>query len=63
MLFRSGFETLNLEKIAAVARPENTASRRVMEKLGMQFDYIGEFYESDLAHHSITKEKFLNAQK
>ena len=57
-----GFETLNLEKIAAVARPENTASRRVMEKLGMQFDYIGEFYESDLAHHSITKEDFFNAK-
>ena len=56
---RYGFETLNLEKIAAVARPENTASRRVMEKLGMQFDYIGKFYDSDLAHHSIAKDEFL----
>jgi RimJ/RimL family protein N-acetyltransferase len=58
-----GFEVLNLETIAAVARPENIASRRVMEKLGMQFDYIGKFYGSDLAHYSITKEKFFNTRK
>jgi [ribosomal protein S5]-alanine N-acetyltransferase len=54
-----GFNTLNLEQIAAVARPENTASRRVMEKLGMQFDYIGKFYGCNLAHHSITKDEYL----
>jgi ribosomal-protein-alanine N-acetyltransferase len=53
-----GFETLKLEKIVAVAAPENTASRRVMEKLGMTFDYIGEFYGRDLVHYSITRENF-----
>ena len=54
-----GFNQLNLEKIVAVARPENTASRRVMEKIGMSFDYIGEFYGRDLVHYSITKEEIL----
>lgn len=54
-----GFVELNLEKIVAVARPENTASRRVMEKLGMSYDYIGEFYGRQLVHYSITKESFL----
>jgi ribosomal-protein-alanine N-acetyltransferase len=53
-----GFETLKLDKIAAVAAPENTGSRRVMEKLGMTFDYTGTFYERDLVHYSITREKF-----
>jgi ribosomal-protein-alanine N-acetyltransferase len=53
-----GFETLKLDKIVAVAAPENAASRRVMEKLGMKFDYNGEFYGRDLVHYSITKEKF-----
>jgi ribosomal-protein-alanine N-acetyltransferase len=53
-----GFETLKLDKIAAVAAPENSASRRVMEKLGMRFDYTGEFYGRDLVHYSITKENF-----
>jgi RimJ/RimL family protein N-acetyltransferase len=53
-----GFETLKLDKIVAVAAPENVASRRVMEKLGMTFDYTGEFYGRDLVHYSITKEEF-----
>lgn len=55
---RYGFANLRLEKIVAVARPENTASRRVMEKLGMRYDYTGEFYSKQLVHYSITKETF-----
>ena len=57
-----GFNDLNLEKIAAVAQPENQNSRRVMEKLGMNFDYIGKFYGRDLVHYSITQEEFFNAK-
>jgi ribosomal-protein-alanine N-acetyltransferase len=52
------FETLNSDVIVAVALPENTASRRVMEKLGMSYDYTGEFYERSLVHYSITKLKY-----
>jgi len=54
-----GFEELNLKEIVAVARPENRASWRVMERLGMTYDYTGKFYERDLVHYSITKEEFL----
>ena len=54
-----GFETLKLDKIAAVARPENIGSRRVMEKLGMTFDYTGEFYGRDLVHYSISRESWV----
>jgi ribosomal-protein-alanine N-acetyltransferase len=53
-----GFETLNFKEIVAVARPENRASWRVMEKLGMSYDYTGRFYERDLVHYSITREEF-----
>ena len=53
-----GFNQLKLEKIVAVARPENTASRRVMEKIGMNYDGIGRFYDRDLAHYSITREVY-----
>jgi RimJ/RimL family protein N-acetyltransferase len=56
-----GFTKLNLEKIVAVARPENKASRRVMEKLGMHYDYAGEFYGRQLVHYSIAKEEFMKA--
>lgn len=58
-----GFKELNLERIVAVARPENAASRRVMEKLGMRFDYIGKFYERDLVHYSITKDDYFRNRK
>lgn len=56
-----GFAELNLEKIVAVARPENAASRRVMEKLGMKYDYTGEFYTRQMVHYSISKEDFIKA--
>lgn len=56
--FDYAFERLQPEKIVAVADPENAASRRVMEKLGMRYDYTGEFYGRDLVHYSITDEKF-----
>ena len=55
-----GFETLNLKEIVAVARPENSASRRVMERIGMTYDYTGRFYECDLVHYSITEKEFFN---
>jgi ribosomal-protein-alanine N-acetyltransferase len=35
-LLRYGFETLHLHRIIATAQPENVASWRVMEKLGMR---------------------------
>ena len=36
-----GFTKLKLPKIVACANPDNTGSRRVMEKIGMTFDHIG----------------------
>lgn len=57
-----GFEELKLKEIVAVARPENSASRRVMERIGMSYDYTGTFYDSELVHYSISKEEFFNAK-
>lgn len=59
-VLRYGFGELALEKIVAVADPENAASRRVMEKLGMRFDYTGKFYKRDLVHYSVTKAEWEN---
>ena len=55
---RYGFETLKLDRIIAVAVPENRASRHVMEKLGMKYDGIAFYYNSDLASYSITRQAF-----
>ena len=56
------FEELKTEKLVAVARPENTASRRVMEKLGMQFVKTGEFYGQSLVQYAISKNEFFRLQ-
>jgi RimJ/RimL family protein N-acetyltransferase len=61
-MLRYGFEELKLPEIVAVARPENRASWRVMENLGMTYDYTGRFYERELVHYSISREKFFNAK-
>lgn len=57
------FEKLKPEKIVAVAQPENQASRRVMEKIGMSFDYTGVFYGNKLVHYSISEERFRQNQQ
>ena len=58
VFLRYGFGELLFEKIVAVTRPENERSRRVMERLGMEYDGIGKFYGLDLAHYSITKNDY-----
>ena len=58
-----GFEILDLREIVAVARPENRASRAVMERLGMSYDYTGTFYDNELVHYSITKKEFFEREK
>ena len=42
-----GFDVLGLDEIVAVAYPDNAASRRVMEKIGMRYDGRGMYYGND----------------
>jgi len=58
-----GFNELNLEKVVAVAEPENQASQNVMKRLGMIYDYTDEFYGRDLVHYSITKNDYIRNRK
>ncbi len=57
------FEKLEPEKIVAVARPENAASRRVMEKLGMDFVKTDTFYNQTLVQYAITREDYARNRK
>lgn len=57
---RCGFEQVGLTQITAVAVPENTASRRVLEKLGMTFEGISaRYYNADLAVYTIARDQFV----
>ncbi len=48
-----GFGTLKLETIIALAHPDNVASRRVMEKLGMAFDRLADYFGMQMARYTI----------
>lgn len=57
-----GFEKANLEKIVAVASPENTGSWRIMEKLGMRREKTEMHYGMECVFYAITKNEFLKAK-
>jgi ribosomal-protein-alanine N-acetyltransferase len=52
---RFGFEDRGMNRIVAVAHPENKASRHVIEKMGMHFEKNAHFYESDVVYYSLTR--------
>ncbi len=49
-----GFRELGLERIVAVTDPRNSASRRVMEKLGMTFVGPGRHYGAETVLYEIS---------
>lgn len=55
---RYGFEEVKLERIIAVTRPENVASQRVMQRLGMKWEGEGRYYGVEGVGYSITEEEF-----
>jgi ribosomal-protein-alanine N-acetyltransferase len=44
-----GFEVVKLDRIVAIAKPENIASRRVMEKVGMKYEKDAYFYNTNVS--------------
>ena len=54
-----GFRRLHLECIAAIANEENTASRRVIAKLGFRFLREATFYDMDVLYHRLTRQEWL----
>jgi len=57
------FEELQLDRIVAVALPENTGSWRVMEKLGMRYEKDGSFYGNNCVYYSLEREDWLALQE
>ena len=53
------FDTLNLPEVVAIALPENKASIKVMEKLGMSYTGEGKFYGFQCVHYHINQKEFL----
>ncbi|HVS80872.1 MAG TPA: GNAT family N-acetyltransferase [Pyrinomonadaceae bacterium] len=55
---RYGFEAHRFARIVAIAKPENAASIHVMEKLGLRFEMLANYYGIDVVQYSITREDF-----
>jgi len=58
-MLRYGFETQGLDQIVAVMYPENTASRRVAERLGMAYQGTRPEQGSTVAWYRLMRETFL----
>lgn len=54
-----GFKEKNLERIVAVAAPENTGSWRIMEKCGMKREKIEKHYNMECVFYGISRDEFL----
>jgi len=56
-----GFEERSLDRIVAVASAENAGSRRVMDKLGMRYEWVRPVYGHDSVYYSLTPDAFRRA--
>jgi [ribosomal protein S5]-alanine N-acetyltransferase len=48
-----GLKTLGLDRIIGLVRPENTASRRVLEKLGLRFERIAPIWQMECCWYAV----------
>ncbi len=55
---RYGFEALKLDRIVALAYPENLASQRVMEKIGMHYEKTADYHGITAVWYAITANQF-----
>jgi ribosomal-protein-alanine N-acetyltransferase len=52
------FEELGLEQLVGIVHPENAASQRVLEKLGMRFTNRAEYFGLDAFRYAMKPEEF-----
>ena len=55
---RYGFEELGLDRIVAVVQPQNIASSRVLEKIGLSYVKVAYYYNTDVKYYAITREEY-----
>lgn len=50
-----GFEEIRLERIVGIAKLENIASQRVMQKVGMKYEKNAHYYNSDVVYYALDR--------
>ena len=55
---RFGFEQAGLERIIALANPENKATQRVMQKAGLRYERQGTYFDMECAVYALDREEY-----
>ena len=55
-----GFVDMYFDQILAITKPDNSASIRVMQKLGMRFEMDANYYGFDVVQYTISREQFIS---
>jgi ribosomal-protein-alanine N-acetyltransferase len=50
-----GFKEVGLERIVGIAKPENIASQRVMQKVGMKYEKNAHYYNTDVVYYALSR--------
>lgn len=58
-----GFNERGLERIVAVAHPDNTGSWKIMEKCGMKYERTEKHYNQDCVVYAISRDEFVTPGK
>lgn len=58
MLLKHGFETIGLPRIVGICVPENLASAHILEKVGMDYSGMGEYFDLVVKCFVIEKNKW-----
>jgi ribosomal-protein-alanine N-acetyltransferase len=51
-----GFEEVGFKRIVAIAKPENIASVRVIQKVGMKYEKDAHYYGVDVVYYALLRE-------
>ncbi len=55
---RFGFEKRGLTRVIGLTNPENSAARRVLEKVGFVYEKEARYFNRDVAYYTIRPEQF-----
>lgn len=55
---RYGFETVGLDRIVAIVHPENRASNKVIQKVGMHYEGIQRYYGVDCCYYTLNRDQW-----
>lgn len=55
-----GFNIAGLERIVAIAHPDNTGSWRIMAKCGMRYEKTQDHYGMECVFYAVTREEFMS---